>query len=45
MDQVKVCKPHLGHSQPGLYPWSLYLEDSITRNYILQYRFSTMESI
>jgi hypothetical protein len=25
----------LGHSQPNLYPWSLYLEDSITRNYIL----------
>jgi hypothetical protein len=25
----------LGHSQPRLYLWSLYLEDSIIRNYIL----------
>jgi hypothetical protein len=30
----------LGYSQPRLHQWSLYLEDSITRNYILQCRFS-----
>jgi hypothetical protein len=34
----------LGHSQSGLYPWSLHLEDSVRRNYILQCWFSTAES-
>jgi hypothetical protein len=26
-----LCVVSLGHSQPRLYPWSLYLEDSITK--------------
>jgi hypothetical protein len=43
-DKRDLNQNFLGHSQPRLYPWILYLEDSITRNYILQCKFSNIDS-